>query len=580
MDSYGKARQIEAELVGLLYKQAPPGFVATILNAGIITCVLWSNLAPSLLIIWFALVGGITACRFLLVRRYQRAAPAVDQVAYWRTLFIVGAGAAGSTWGAASIFLFPSQSIVHQVFLVFMLGGMAAGAVVALSSVMPAFLAFFLPTILPVTARLFFEGSAVHIAMGLPSLAFAGMLLVTARQFHASLTTSFSLRLDNLDLVQSLSFAKEQDERSNRQLLESNQALSRAILETKASEERFRLLNAASPVGVFQTDAEGRILYTNPRWQEIAGMTPEESLGDGWMKAVAPEDWETAVTGWQACAQEGRQFFHEFRFRKPQGEVRWVQSRAAALRTENGELLGYVGTVEDITERRVIDQMKDEFVSVVSHELRTPLTAIRGSLGLLAGCALGPLSDKGQRMLDIAVQNTDRLVRLINDILDIERMQSGRSTMAKTSCDAAELVAQTVEVMQAIAGKAGVTLSVQPQSVRLWADPDRLIQTLTNLLSNAIKFSSPGGRVWLTVEQQEDHVLFQVKDQGRGIPADKLESIFERFQQVDSSDSRKKGGTGLGLAICRSIVQQHRGRIWAESTPGRGSAFFFTLPLE
>jgi signal transduction histidine kinase len=134
--------------------------------------------------------------------------------------------------------------------------------------------------------------------------------------------------------------------------------------------------------------------------------------------------------------------------------------------------------------------------------------------------------------------------------------------------------------MQAIAGKAGVTLSVQPQSVRLWADPDRLIQTLTNLLSNAIKFSPPGSRVWLTVEQQEDYVLFQVKDQGRGIPVDKLQSIFERFQQVDSSDARKKGGTGLGLTICRSIVQQHGGRIWAESTPGTGSTFFFTLPLE
>jgi PAS domain S-box-containing protein len=331
---------------------------------------------------------------------------------------------------------------------------------------------------------------------------------------------------------------------------------------------------------VFQTDAEGRVLYTNPRWQEIAGITLEESLGNSWTKTLASEDKDTVIKEWQACAQDGRQFSHEFRFRKPQGEVRWVHARAAVLHTESGELRGHVGTIEDITERREMDQIKDEFVSVVSHELRTPLTAIRGSLGLLAGCVLGPLSEKGQRMLDIAVQNTDRLVRLINDILDIERIQSGRTTMVKVACDAAELVAQTVEVMQAIAGKAGVTLSVQPQSVRLWADPDRLIQTLTNLLSNAIKFSPPGSRVWLTVEQQEDYVLFQVKDQGRGIPVDKLQSIFERFQQVDSSDARKKGGTGLGLTICRSIVQQHGGRIWAESTPGTGSTFFFTLPLE
>lgn len=579
MDSNGRARQIEAELVGLLYKQAPPGFVATVLNAGIITCVLWSTVAPSLLITWFALLGGITACRFLLVRHYRRTALVVDQVAHWRALFIIGTGAAGAAWGATAIFLFPSESIVHQVFLVFMLGGMAAGAVVALSSVILAFFAFFLPTLLPITVRLFFEGGAVHIAMGVPVLVFAAMLVVTARQFHASLMTFFSLRLENLDLVQSLSFAKEQTERSNQQLLESNQALNEAILEARTSEERFRLLNTASPVGVFQTDAEGRVLYTNPRWQEIAGMTLEESLGDGWTKAVAPEDRKTVFTEWQVSPEKERKFSIEFRFRKPQGEMRWVHARAAALRTESGELQGYVGTVEDITERRMVDQMKDEFVSVVSHELRTPLTAIHGSLGLLAGGALGPLSEKGQRMVDIAVQNTDRLVRLINDILDIERMQSGRVTMAKAACDAAELMTQTVEVMQAMAGKAGVTLSAHPQSIRLWADPDRLIQTLANLLSNAIKFSPPGGRVWLTVQCQKDHALFRVKDQGRGIPADKLESIFERFQQVDSSDARKKGGTGLGLAICRSIVQQHGGRIWAESTPGTGSAFFFTLPL-
>jgi signal transduction histidine kinase len=191
---------------------------------------------------------------------------------------------------------------------------------------------------------------------------------------------------------------------------------------------------------------------------------------------------------------------------------------------------------------------------------------------------LGELPEKGRHMLDIAVSNTDRLVRLINDILDIERMESGTITMDRTDCDAAGLMAQATDLLQELAKKAGVTLSTTARTAHLYGDADRILQTLTNLLGNAIKFSPRGGTVWLTAERQGQEMEFQVRDQGRGIPADKLESIFERFQQVDASDSREKGGTGLGLAICRSIVQQHDGHIWAESVEGQGSTLFFTIP--
>lgn len=236
--------------------------------------------------------------------------------------------------------------------------------------------------------------------------------------------------------------------------------------------------------------------------------------------------------------------------------------------------------LRDITERKQIDRMKDEFVSVVSHELRTPLTSIHGSLGMLASGLLKADSDQGKRMLHIAVDSTDRLVRLINDILDIERIESGRVRMEKQCCNVADLTTEAVNVVQALADKVEVTLSVASLAISLWADPDRIVQTLTNLLSNAIKFSPAGNTVWLTVQQQSEHILFTVKDQGRGIPADKLDSIFERFQQVDSSDSRNHEGTGLGLAICRSIVQQQSGQIWVESIVGEGSTFYFTIPLQ
>ena len=271
------------------------------------------------------------------------------------------------------------------------------------------------------------------------------------------------------------------------------------------------------------------------------------------------------------------------------------------------EIIGAVIAFRDITERQIVERMKDEFISVVSHELRTPLTSIHGSLGMLASGLLSTQPEKSQRLLEIAVDSTERLVRLINDILDVERIESGKVTMAKVSCNAGDLIEQAADTMQAIADKAGVTLSVSTVSAQLWADPDRIIQTLTNLLSNAIKFSSRGDTVWLsaqitaaedrssrgewnsTFSPAQEHtrsganmkqILFKVKDQGRGIPADKLETIFERFQQVDVSDSRNSEGTGLGLAICRSIVQQHGGKIWVESTLGKGSTFYFTLPLK
>ena len=243
-------------------------------------------------------------------------------------------------------------------------------------------------------------------------------------------------------------------------------------------------------------------------------------------------------------------------------------------------VLGSVFLVfRDLTRRRQIERMKSEFVSVVSHELRTPLTSIHGSLSLLASGFLGTTSEKGKRMLDIAVINTDRLIRLLNDILDVEKLDSGSAEMHRRLCNAGELMRGSADVMRPMAQKHGIALDVVESEVSFWGDPDRLAQCLTNLLSNAIKFSDAGGRVTLRAAPSDGELRFEVADQGRGIPWSNQASIFERFQQVDASDSRKKGGTGLGLAISRSIVQQHGGKIWVESQLGKGSKFFFTIPM-
>src|SRR5438874_5608399 len=224
--------------------------------------------------------------------------------------------------------------------------------------------------------------------------------------------------------------------------------------------------------------------------------------------------------------------------------------------------------------------MKDEFVSTVSHELRTPLTSIRGALGLLASGMIGKVDARAQRMLDIAVSNTDRLVRLINDILDLERMESAHVELSRGACDAADLMTSSVDVVQAFADRAGVRIVIEPIHETIWADSDRIVQTLTNLLSNAVKFSQRDQTVRLSGSTNGEVFTFEVEDHGRGIPSSHLETVFERFKQVDSSDSRNKNGTGLGLAICRSIVGAHGGKIWAESVEGKETTFRFTIPMQ
>jgi PAS domain S-box-containing protein len=360
-------------------------------------------------------------------------------------------------------------------------------------------------------------------------------------------------------------------------------------------DERTRLLNQISQQsdlllnsvgdGIYGVERTGLVTFVNPAAARVLGYSAEDLIGreahatfhdtqqDGTPFPVQSCYITEAINDRVATNAE------DDNYRRADGLSVPVEVTATPLIDEDGQAIGAVVVFRDVTERREVDRMKSEFVSMVSHELRTPLAAIRGSLGLIAGGALGEVAPSAARMVDIALVSSDRLSRLINEILDIERIESGTLSMELGVHRADALIESAVGQVQVIAQESGVRVSIGRTEGQVYADADRVVQTLLNLLSNAIKFSFSGGNVSVRTEPRGAFVEFAIQDDGRGIPEDKLDRIFSRFEQVDSSDAREKGGSGLGLSISRSIVERLGGRIWAVNNDGAGATFHFTLPV-
>jgi PAS domain S-box-containing protein len=346
------------------------------------------------------------------------------------------------------------------------------------------------------------------------------------------------------------------------------------------SEQRFRAIFDHAATGIVVVDRRRRLMTANRVVGELLGRAPGDLVGMDVSEIVHPA---AAADGPDLLGDllDGRceTYRREQRLVRRDGSDLWGALTVSLVRDRDGAPGYAICLIEDISERKEVERLKDEFVSVVGHELRTPLTSIRGSLGLLAGGIAGTLDDEAREMVTIAAANTDRLVRLVGDMLDLERMQAGRAEPDVRALPVAGLVSAAVQVVGRLAEEAGVELRADVDAVDVLAASDRIVQALTNLLGNAVKFSPPGGRIDIVVRAGARDAELSVRDEGRGIPAEKLETIFERFRQVDASDARERGGTGLGLAIAREIVERHGGRIWVESELGRGSRFAFTLPL-
>jgi PAS domain S-box-containing protein len=346
--------------------------------------------------------------------------------------------------------------------------------------------------------------------------------------------------------------------------------------------------------GIYGIDLDGKLTFINEAGARALGYTREELLGRDVHEVIHHSHADG--TPYSKSTSPILQALRRCESIRMRDEVFWRQDGSsipveysANPLMDDGRISGMVVAFQDVSERRRLEKMKDEFISTVSHELRTPLTSLRASLGLISSGSLDKRPEKQRQMIEMAIGNSDRLIRLVNDILDFDSVERGRLPLHRQPIEAVDLLRRAADVAHSAATQAQITFRIEAPLAAVFADEDRILQVLNELVTNAIKFSPRDTAIRLAAEPAPladpsgnsiapGEVCFVVEDHGRGIPPEKLEHIFERFQQGDSSDSRALGGTGLGLALSRSIVEQHGGRIWAESTLGEGSRFLFTLP--
>ncbi len=345
-----------------------------------------------------------------------------------------------------------------------------------------------------------------------------------------------------------------------------------------------QLILAAVDDGIFGMDLEGRFTFVNSAAARMLGFSADHLIGKYTHETIHHHHADGSIHSPSNCAiLKALERGEAVRIRD---DVFWRADNtsfpveyAANPILDDGKISGMVVSFQDVAEQRRLDRMKDEFISTVSHELRTPLTSLRASLGLIASGSLEKRPEKQKQMIEVALANSDRLIRLVNDILDFDAGEREGMALDRKVIPAIDLLRRASDIAHSEAIHAGIAFRFDAPAYTVYADEERVLQVVTELIHNAIKFSPEHTVIRLSAEQfTSDQVKITIADQGRGIPEDKLEFIFERFRQGDASDSRDLGGTGMGLALCRQIIRQHGGRIWVDSEVGKGSSFQFTLP--
>lgn len=336
--------------------------------------------------------------------------------------------------------------------------------------------------------------------------------------------------------------------------------------------------------GIVITDPsrpDNPIIYTNKAFTEITGYSAAEILGQNCRFLQKDDREQLAIAEIKSALKDERSVTVTLRNYKKNGDRFFNELTISPVYSKLGHLIAFVGIQNDITKRVEAEQRISEFYSIVSHELRSPIAKIKGSLSVIADGEAGPVNETALRFIDISMRSAENLWKLIENILDFKKLESGKFRLLRQRISLAELIEDSVIDFKPVAEQSGITLNCQSLAYpHVNADTQRLAQVMENLLSNAVKFSPQNSEVTVTVLcTNPNYARVIVSDEGTGISQHDQTRLFEKFQQLDSPDRRMRGGTGLGLSICKEIVEAHGGRIGVESSIGNGARFWFELPV-
>jgi PAS domain S-box-containing protein len=555
------AHAVRAARLNVAFEGHPLSLTLSVVLATITLGVLWPSGNTAALIVWYAVFLAVTAARLSLFLTHRKlaanATPAVLE--RLQTQLVTACTVAGASWGLACLIAFPDAPLL-RMFLAFVIAGVSAAAVASLSSIRAAAMGFVLACALPLAARLLTSLESTDVAMSIMVLLFVVLVAASAARLDA----------------QHLAFV-----RSRLEADEHLRARNAKHAELELLHDRLRLAVQAGNAGVFDMDLADNSISCDAQVYEMYGIEQvSERLGyELWRQRVHPQDLARVEAGIASLIAGSKPQNEEFRVLWADGTERVIKSTAIVQRDAAGVARRIVGMNADITELKRVDRMKSEFVSIVSHELRTPLTSIRAALGLIASGGAGPIADKAQQLLQLANRNAERLGVLVDDMLDMERIESGKLRFELAPQALQPIVEQALAVNTAYANARKVTLRLAStaRDAVVAVDANRLLQVMTNLLSNAVKFSPQDAHVDIEVHANERRVTIEVRDHGPGIAPEFQPKLFSKFCQGDSSDTRVQGGSGLGLAISKALIEQMSGRIHF-TTGESGTSFFIELP--
>ncbi len=349
----------------------------------------------------------------------------------------------------------------------------------------------------------------------------------------------------------------------------------------RQSEQRWQLALRGTNVSIWDWDIATQTLFLSPQWKAMLGYADHElsNTFEEWTTRVHPEDLPASTQALRDHLIRGKTPFYvaEYRMRCKDGTEKWILSHGKALWDDRKKAIRMVGSNADISERKEIEQFKENLVSVISHELRTPMAALRGFAELLLTRQFS--EEKRREVLGIMNGEILRLNTLLDDFLDIQRLEAKQHAYHFTAIKIEQVVRDSMEIFAFNRGPHTFPLALAEGLPTAWADSNSLRQVLANLLSNAIKFSPNGGAITIGARLHDDSILLSITDQGVGIPPDAIAKLFGKFYRVNNAATRNISGTGLGLALVKEIITAHGGRVWVESQLGKGSTFYFTLPI-